>query len=160
MDIRFAMPQDRDSIVSLLAQIGQLHYQGRPDIFRQDALKFDEQAFLALLQDKDRPVLVAVEESRVLGYAFCVRKVIQNHPVLADESSLYIDDLCVDEAVRGKGIGTALYEAVVALAKEMGVRRITLNVWAFNESALAFYQKCGMKMQRIFMETPLEELKC
>ena len=157
MEIRLAQKQDIPGILSLLAQVGQVHAQGRPDIFRADALKYNEDNLEVLLQDDSRPILVAAEGENVLGYAFCVRKAVKNDSVLADNEELYVDDLCVDEGLRGKGIGSRLYEAVLALAKELGVSRVTLNVWAFNTSALKFYEKCGMKPQRIFMETNLEE---
>lgn len=157
MKIRLAQKSDIPGILRLLAQVGQVHAKGRPDIFRGDALKYSAADLEVLLQDKDRPVLVAVEEEKVLGYAFCIDKEVKDNPVLADSNELYVDDLCVEENLRGKGVGTRLYEAVVALAKERGASRVTLNVWAFNARALAFYEKCGMKPQRIFMETDLEE---
>jgi len=160
MDIRRARATDIPGLLSLLLQVGQLHYQGRPDIFRDNAQKYDAQQLRQLLTDPDRPILVAAEENRVLGYAFCVRKEITGHSVLKDDRCLYIDDLCVDAACRGQSIGTQLYHAAQTLAKEMGLRRINLNVWAFNQPALAFYEKCGMTMERIFMEAPVEDTQC
>lgn len=157
MEIRFAQQQDIAPLLRLLKQVGAIHAAGRPDLFRQDALKYDEEALRNLLREKDRPIIVAVEAGKVLGYAFCVRKETANDSVLADDVSLYIDDLCVDEACRGQGVGTRLYEAALDLAKRWRAKRVTLNVWAFNAPALAFYEKCGMKMQRIFMETTLED---
>lgn len=160
MEIRLAQNKDIPDLLKLLHQVGDLHAQGRPDIFRQGALKYDETALQALLQDKTRPVLVAEEGGAVLGYAFCIRKETRGDPVLADDVTLYIDDLCVDQSCRSKGIGSMLYRAALALAKEMGAQRVTLNVWAFNAAAMAFYEKCGMKPQRIFMETTLEDSQC
>lgn len=160
MQIRFAKPEDIPGILALLQQVGRLHYEGRPDIFREDAQKYDAEQLQELLADPDRPILVAAKESQILGYAFCVRKEIAGHSVLKDDCCLYIDDLCVDAACRGQGVGSQLYHAAQTLAKEMGLRRITLNVWAFNQQALAFYEKCGMTMERIFMEAPVEDTPC
>ena len=69
--------------------------------------------------------------------------------------TLYLDDLCVDEAYRGRHVGTALYEAVLALAKESGCDRVTLNVWSLNDSAMRFYEKCGMHRLKVTMEQML-----
>ena len=160
MEIRRARATDIPGLLTLLQQVGQLHYQGRPDIFRSDAQKYDAAQLDALLADPDRPILVAAQENTVFGYAFCVRKEITGHSVLKDDRCLYIDDLCVDAACRGQGVGTQLYHAAQKLAKEMGLRRINLNVWAFNQQALAFYEKCGMTMERIFMEAPVEDTPC
>ena len=78
-----------------------------------------------------------------------------NNSVLTDIKTLYIDDLCVDEAMRGKHIGRELYEAAVALARESGCYNLTLNVWSCNPSALRFYEKCGLLPQKIGMEVIL-----
>ena len=55
------------------------------------------------------------------------------------------------EAIRGQGIATKLYEHTLAFAREQGCQAVTLNVWYGND-ALKFYEKCGMKPQKIGME--------
>ena len=72
--------------------------------------------------------------------------------ILTNIRTLYIDDLCVDEACRGQHIGKALYQYVLSYAKEKGCYNVTLNVWACNESAIKFYEKCGLVPQKIGME--------
>ncbi|MEG1742420.1 MAG: GNAT family N-acetyltransferase, partial [Acetivibrio sp.] len=71
---------------------------------------------------------------------------------LADIKTLYIDDLCVDEKIRGQHIGKTLYEDVVEFAKKQNCYNLTLNVWSCNEEALHFYEKCGLNPQKIGME--------
>ena len=96
------------------------------------------------------------ESGTVMGYAFCIfQRHIGDH-VLTDILTLYIDDLCVDETARGRHIGTQLYEHVLSFAREKGCYNVTLNVWAFNEDALAFYRKRGLRPQKIGMEKILE----
>ena len=155
MEIRRAKPADIPDLIDLLKQVGMVHRLGRPDLFRADPQKYGEEELLELLADPMRPIFVADTGNRVAGYAFCIFKTVGEHPVLADVTSLYIDDLCVDETCRGQGIGTALYRHVCAFAREQGCHNVTLNVWAFNESAIRFYEKCGMKPQKIGMETIL-----
>ena len=99
---------------------------------------------------------VAVNDSqKVLGYAFCIFQQHLNDNILTDIKTLYIDDLCVDEQLRGQHIGKALYEAVLAFARESGCYNVTLNVWSLNEPAMKFYEKCGLKPQKVGMETIL-----
>lgn len=145
------------AMIDLLKQVGQVHHQGRPDLFRAGAQKYDEAALSALLKDETRPVFIAEEEHRVLGYCFCILQTISGDPVLADRKTVYIDDLCVDEASRGKHVGKVLYQHVLSFARALGFDSVTLNVWAFNESALGFYKAMGMKPQKIGMEAILEE---
>ncbi len=139
-------------IIRLLRQVGQVHHQGRPDLFRYGAQKYDEAALAAILDDDRRPVFVAVEDDQVLGYGFCVVQQTVDHSVLCDNQFLYIDDICVDEACRGKRVGTAIFRHIQTVARDMGCHSITLNVWAFNEGALAFYRAMGMRTRNITME--------
>lgn len=160
MEIRFAQTQDIPGILELLQQIGRLHHNGRPDIFRESAQKYGASGVLALLENPRTPVFVAVEEDAVLGYAICQVETVGQDSVLKERTTLYLDDLCVDEAYRGKHIGTELYEAVCRYAQGRRCHSVTLNVWAFNEEALAFYTRMGMKPLKIAMESILEEGTC
>lgn len=155
MIIRFARKEDIPALILLLRQVGRVHYEARPDIFRADAQKYDEDALTALLQDENRPIFVAQDGEDVLGYAFCILEQTKDHPVLRDRLTVYIDDLCVAESCRHHGVGKKLYEAVVAYARELGAYNVTLNVWADNENALRFYETMGMTPQKIGMETIL-----
>ena len=155
MKIRFAKKEDIPAMIRLLKQVGRVHYEGRPDIFRADAQKYDEAALEALLQDQNRPILVAEDGENVVGYAFCILQNTQGDPVLQDKLTVYIDDLCVEENCRGGGVGKALYNAVLDFAKDIGAYNVTLNVWAENKSALTFYEKMGLMPQKYGMETIL-----
>ena len=108
MIIRFAGKQDIPGMIDLLRQVGEVHHQIRPDLFRSGAQKYNEADLEELLKDPSRPVLIAEEEGTVAGYAFCIVQVMENNPVLCDRKVLYIDDLCVDEGHRRQGIAKKL----------------------------------------------------
>lgn len=150
--IRLAIEKDIPKILDLLAQVCLVHHNGRPDIFNIGT-KYSENQLKELLRDITRPILVSVDEDdNVLGYCFCIFQQHVDDNVLTDIKTLYIDDLCVDENLRGRHIGTELYEAAVKLAKENGCYNLTLNVWSCNPSAISFYEKCGLVPQKIYME--------
>ena len=149
MEIRLANTSDIPGIIALLQQVGQVHHDIRPDLFRDGAQKYSLED---LLKDAARPIFVGVEDGRLLGYCFCILEQVKDNPVLRDVKSLYIDDLCVDETVRGKHIGKDLFDAVVAFAKENDCYNLTLNVWSCNLGALRFYEKCGLIPQKMGME--------
>lgn len=155
MEIRFADTRDIPGMIDLLQQVGEVHHKIRPDLFRAGAQKYDQAALEALLQDPDRPIFAAVEDGKLLGYCFCILEVTRDNPVLMDDKTLYIDDLCVDEHCRGKHVGKLLYAHTCAYAREMGCRSVTLNVWCGNDSAMAFYEKQGLKPRKIYMEQAL-----
>ncbi len=156
INVRKAQKTDIKRIGELLLQVHRVHSIGRPDIFRVGSRKYTDSELEAILENDNTPVFVAVdEENKVVGYSFCVYEEVKNDKSLEDRKSIYIDDLCVDESSRGKHIGTALYEYVKAEAKKNGCYHITLNVWTLNESAIKFYEKCGMKPPKITMEDKL-----
>ena len=153
MEIRRAKEQDMDGINKLLLQVCLIHHKGRPDLFKYGAKKYTDEELKAIINDDSRPIFTAIgENGAVLGYAFCIFQQHTDNNILTDIKTLYIDDLCVDEAVRGKHIGKKLYGHVLAYAKEKGCYNVTLNVWSCNESAMKFYQACGLKPQRVGME--------
>ncbi|MCI8404126.1 MAG: GNAT family N-acetyltransferase [Clostridia bacterium] len=153
MRIRRAEQRDADKIKDLLNQVLTVHYNGRPDLFKSNCRKYDDDELNELIKNDMRPIFVA-EEKVVLGYAFCVIKENRNHN-MTDIKTLYIDDLCVDENARGQHVGTVLYEYVKEYARTIGCYNLTLNVWACNESTVKFYEKLGLKPQSTMMETIL-----
>lgn len=156
MEIRKAREQDMDGINDLLLQVCLVHHKGRPDLFKYGAKKYSDDELKAIINDKNRPIFVAVDEhNQVLGYAFCIFQQYIGNNIMTDIKTLYIDDLCVDEKLRGQHIGKQIYQSVIAFAKESGCYNVTLNVWSLNESAMKFYQKCGLKPQKVGMETIL-----
>ena len=154
--IRFAIEKDIPKIIDLLKQVCLVHHNGRPDIFKVGT-KYSAEEIKAILKDETRPILVSVDENdNVQGYCFCIYQQHLNNSVLTNIKTLYIDDLCVDETLRGKHIGKELYESAVKLAKETGCYNVTLNVWSCNESALKFYESLGLLSQKIGMELILK----
>ena len=152
MEIRRAQVGDMNGINELLRQVLEVHHSGRPDIFRSGAKKYTDAELIEIINDDTRPIFVMTDGETVVGYAFCVFIQHVGHNILTDIKTLYIDDLCVLEERRGEHIGKQIYEYVLAFAKESGCYNLTLNVWACNESAMKFYEKCGLKPQKVGME--------
>lgn len=156
MNIRQAEERDIPRLGELLLQVCRVHCQGRPDLFRDGGRKYDDGELRELLRDPERPILVALDGSgEVLGYAFCIYQRHRGEGSFNDMTTLYLDDLCVDETRRGRHVGRALYQAVLDLARGSGCYNVTLNVWTCNESAMRFYKKCGLKPQKVGMEVIL-----
>ncbi len=153
MVIRRAEQKDMAGINRLLRQVLMVHHNGRPDLFQANAKKYTDEELSELLRDDSRPVFVGVDEAdNVMGYAFCIFQQHMNDNILTDIKTLYIDDLCVDETIRGQHIGSSLYEYVLEFARKSGCYNVTLNVWSCNESAKKFYEACGLVPQKIGME--------
>ena len=153
MNIRRAKTTDMAGINKLLEQVLMVHHNGRPDLFKSGAKKYTDEELTLIIADDMKPIFVAVDEQeKVMGYAFCLFQQHLNNNILTDIKTLYIDDLCVDENLRGMHIGRQLYDYVLSYAKEQGCYNLTLNVWSCNESAVKFYEKCGLVPQKVGME--------
>lgn len=161
MNIRRAKEKDMERINELLRQVCLVHHIGRPDLFKGDNnRKYTNEQLREMIHDDRRPIFVAVDdEDFVMGYAFCIFQQHLDDNILTDIKTLYIDDLCVDEHIRGRHIGKSLYEYVLEFAKAQECYNVTLNVWSCNEAAMRFYENCGLKPQKVGMETILMQDK-
>ena len=152
--IRKASKKDIGRIIELLHQVDMVHHVIRPDLFKPNTTKYNEQELEALLEDDSNPVFV-FDDGTVLGHAFCLITEVRDDKLLEDIKTLYIDDICVDEKARGRHVGKALYEHVRDYALSIGCNNITLNVWEGNDPAWSFYKHMGMKVQKTTMEIKL-----
>ena len=153
MILRRAEISDMEGINKLLEQVCLVHHKGRPDLFKFGAKKYTDEQLAAIICDDSRPIFVAVnKENQVLGYAFCIFQQHKNDNILTDIRTLYIDDLCVDENIRGQHIGSSLYRHVLDFARESGCYNVTLNVWISNETTVKLYQPCDLKLKKVVMK--------
>ena len=152
MIIRKAEEKDIARIDDLLLQVLRIHNSVRPDIFKPETRKYTDDELKELITDPERPIFVAEVDGRVEGYAFCIFQQNVDNNILTDIRTLYIDDLCVDEKCRGKGVGKKLYQYVIDYAKQSGCYNVTLNVWEGNDTARSFYEAMGLGYQKYVME--------
>lgn len=151
--IRKMEPGDTERVLELLLQVHAVHAAGRPDLFLPGGRKYDKADLEKILTEEDKAVYVYTDEQdTVQGYAFCERRMTETRNSRPGRRIWYIDDLCVDEKERGKGIGSALFDHVKQAALAEGFDSVELNVWNFNAPALAFYTALGMKPLHTEME--------
>ena len=150
--VRRAEARDIPAILDLLVQVDMVHHNGRPDLFKGPATKYSAEELERILADEETPVFVCTDEqNRVLGHGFCVMQ-HSGGRLMEEHTTVYIDDICVDEEARGRGVGRALYEHILAFAREKGAYNVTLNVWTCNPGAMAFYERLGLTPYKVGME--------
>ena len=147
--IELATAKDRDAVNRLARQIHQMHMEWRPDIFRMPEELFPEERYAELISN--RQLYVAKLNGIVVGYAMTRIRVVdmENH---MPRKVFLIEQFCVDEALRGHGIGTQMMEELRVLARAFGCTDLQLNVYPQNDAAVSFYQKCGFMIQNINMQ--------
>jgi len=70
---------------------------------------------------------------------------------------IHLEDLIVKEAMRGTGLGSALFESVIRYGHEQGVKRICWEVLDWNDPAIAFYESKGARVMRDWDVVQLDE---
>ena len=132
--LRAAAPSDLSAIVGLIAELAD----------------FEKLSHLVAVTPQslhphlfgDRPVaeaVVAEVDGRVIGFALF----FTNFSTFLGKPGLYLEDLYVQPAFRGAGIGRALLEHLGGLAVARGYGRFEWSVLDWNESAIRFYEKMG-----------------
>ena len=154
--IRNAIKEDIPEMERLLEQILAVHHAARPDLFRAEGRKYDAAQLEEIIGTPGLPVFVDVEEGRLAGYIMC-REQFTGSATQFPIRTLYVDDLCVDERFRGRGIGRKLFACAREYAKANGFYNVTLHVWEGNPGGMAFYRAMGMKPQYTSMELIVSE---
>jgi GNAT superfamily N-acetyltransferase len=132
--IRPAVPEDLDAVVELVRGLAAFEKLPPPD----------DDAAARLVRDSNSGappfhLLVAEVGGRLVGYA----AYFFAYSTFLARSSLYIEDVFVEEEARGHGIGSALMRRLAAVASERGCGRLDWAVLDWNVGAQEFYRKLG-----------------
>ena len=158
MIIRNAKINDINQIIPLMLQVSEMHYSERKDIFKEKGVEKIKLELKCSLENNEN-ILVAEENNNIVGVVILKIKIVREHINLIDRKVIWINELVVDEKLRGKGIGTKLFNETKKYAKNNKCDAVELNCWEFNEKALRFYERCGMNTQRRIMELKINMYK-
>ena len=153
MEIKEATKEDIEQIISLLQQVSELHYINRTDIFRRKSKNDIKEYTIEILENNEKKIIVAIDEMlKIYGVSIFKVKEGKCHINLKSSRILWIEEICVDEKCRKNGIGKMLMLEAENVAEKLNCKRIELNCWEFNETAIKFYEEIGMETQRRIME--------
>jgi GNAT superfamily N-acetyltransferase len=133
-EIRSATESDVPVILSLIRELAE--YERAPD-----AVVATETGLRDVLFGPKRSaeVLLALESGEAVGFAVY----FYNFSTWLGRPGLYLEDLFVRPALRGKGFGRALLKRLAQIAKERGCGRMEWAVLDWNDPAIQFYRKLG-----------------
>lgn len=155
--IRELKKEDYESAKELVYQVHKLHLEHRPDIYN-DGNPLPVEFFDNIISDENSLGYVYEENNKIVGLILAMKKTNRAIPIAKQRSTYFIDDIVVDEKSRRKGIGKSLYSFFINRAIEEKVDAIELNVWAFNESAIRFYESIGMSVKNMKLEKIINNL--
>ncbi|MBU3076856.1 GNAT family N-acetyltransferase [Sphingomonas quercus] len=137
--VRVARPGDEAEILRMIRALAA--YEREPD-----AVKATEASLQAAMFGPDAGVhaFIAELDGRSVGLALWFR----NFSTWTGTQGLYLEDLFVDEAARGRGVGRALFRALAGEAARRGYQRIDWAVLDWNIEAMDFYTRIGARATR------------
>ena len=155
LSIRPITAQDEAAFAAMFRQVAQMHAAARPDIYAPLTDAFVEGEVKRLMREEHTTILIADLNGRAVGMCVLQLRRAPDVPVLRPRCRAVIDDLCVLEGWRGRGIGKRLLNAAKEEARALGAPALELMVWGFNEDAMRFYEKAGMAVQHATLEMRL-----
>jgi GNAT superfamily N-acetyltransferase len=132
--LRAAEPSDVPAIVGLIRELAE--FEQLTHLVEVTPQRLQPQLF------GERPAaeaVVAEHEGRVIGFALF----FTNFSTFLGKPGLYLEDLYVQPAHRGGGVGRALLTHLAALANARGYGRFEWSVLDWNVDAIHFYEKMG-----------------
>lgn len=70
---------------------------------------------------------------------------------------LYLEDIVVNEAFRGKGVGKLLFDATAREAASLGMNGMTWQVLDWNDPAIRFYQRYNARIESGWLNASLSK---
>jgi ribosomal protein S18 acetylase RimI-like enzyme len=153
VEFRSALLDDFSRIADLKRQIHSAHFKHAPDFYRNVDQPLTEEEYRTLLDPNAvHRAYVLLDDNRIVAYAFTQLRELQNHSLIHDQKQLFLDDLCVDTNLRGRGYGARLIQEIQHIAEATGCETIELDVWDWNHQAIEFYKHHGLQFTRLRMK--------
>ena len=152
MEIRFARENELDRVNELRKQVNELHVEGKPDVFKPGFGDELRDFIYTIWEDPEQEIVVADADGIICGFAVIHHIYKAENPFMHERDFIDIDEFCVDEGYRRQGVASAMITFIKNYTKEKGFKRLELNMWEFNQSALEFYENAGFKTFRRYME--------
>ena len=147
MKIRTAAIIDLDLVCAFADEIAELHNDKEPQIFLTPDLERDRTFWRACIEQVDGTILVAAEGETALGFVAAKISPASAPSFLRRRTICRIGTIVVSRCARREGIGSALIRAIEIWAIEQSAIEVRLEVFSFNEQAVAFYERLGYGVQ-------------
>lgn len=152
VEVRQARENELERVNELRMQVNAIHVAGKPEVFKPGFPEELRNYIYAIHKDPEQFIAVAEKDGTICGFAVLHHINRPENPFMKERDFLDIDEFCVDEAFRRQGIASEMIAFIREFAKEKGFHRIELNMWEFNQEALAFYEAAGFQTFRRYME--------
>ncbi|UUM29467.1 GNAT family N-acetyltransferase [Vibrio japonicus] len=152
--IRAANQSDLDQLNELMYLLHAEHHQQCPEHFKTAEEIEQEKSIARYLDNPECLVFVACEHDQIVGFVsghFCELVSVVSKPVQMGS----IDELYVLPESRKQGTAKALLEKMESTFIDYGVQQMFVEVWHFNQNALALYENQGFGHHIHWLRKPL-----
>lgn len=150
--VRYAARSELPRVNELRQMVSGLHAAGRPDIFRPGFCEELRQHVYEAFDSPQYDVVVVCLDGTICGFAVVQYIDKPESAYMRAQRFYHIEEFGVDEKFRRLGAGTALLDFCRAESKRRNFDRLTLDVWAFNETTQKFYESAGFRSYRNYLE--------
>lgn len=154
--VRPAAYEELARVNEIRRYVNDVHVAGRPDIFRPGFSRELEQILYQRFETENWDILVAVLDGKIAGFASVEYLDKPESPYNLARKMYHVEEFGVDPAFHRKGAATALVEYMKRDAARRGYPKIELDMWEFNQGALAFYENAGFATYRRYLELKVE----
>ena len=148
IQIRFARPEDAETIHRLVVQLAEYEKLAHEVVSTPAHIRQALEGAHPMVE-----VLLAENSDRAIGFALFFR----TFSTFVGRPGLYLEDLFVLPEHRRDGVGMALLQELLRIARERDYGRVEWTVLDWNEPAIKFYtEKLGAKILRDWLRCRLE----
>ncbi|MEP6804158.1 MAG: GNAT family N-acetyltransferase [Flavobacterium sp.] len=147
MNIRKGNPEDMESVLGLIQELAIFEKEPEAVVITVDDLVRDGFGENPLFH-----VFVAEVEQEIVGIALYYYRYST-----WKGKTIHLEDLIVKDKMRGTGLGSALYTAIMKQGKKDNVRRVEWNVLDWNTPAVKFYENSGAKILEEWRVVQMDE---
>lgn len=155
IEVRRAQRADASAIAQLNNYVHDLHVEAEPYDFRETDPSEIRMFFELIIDAPNHVVLLAMRGGDPAGYLWIEDQARSASPFKNATRVLSLNHISVDPGFRRLGVGRALYSAAEREAQRLGVHRLVMDHWTFNEEAAAFFASLGFESFNIRMRKDL-----
>ena len=133
VELSFAQPQDVPLIIGMIRELAEYEHMAEQVTATEEILRE------WLFEKKTARVLLAKLDGETAGYALF----FESFSTFLGKGGIYLEDLFVRPAYRGRGIGTALLRYLAQWAGQRGCGRLEWACLDWNRPSVDFYLSLG-----------------
>lgn len=142
--IREAIIDDYEELCRVYTELDEYHRSNHPELFiKPEDYARAKEYISEIIDDKNKALLVAIMESKIIGFAECNVLKSSNFPVIKKREWIQLDSIVVREGYQNRHVASFLLAKVIEWAKSKEINRVELKVYSFNRNAIKFYSGKG-----------------